>query len=98
MKYKVNEQGVEALRTMAGKLEQAIEEINSLSQQIRSEADSNQETLGPHISSLQDVLDTVKESVNKAAEPAEGISSKLNSIAGKYEDIIANDPFSGAGN
>lgn len=97
MKYAVNEEGVEAMNTMADAITEAIEEIQSLTSNVQSVADSNIDTLGPHKGSLDAALEEINESLRQASEPANSISETLKEVADAYEEIIGNDRIGGKG-
>ncbi len=94
MKYAVSPEGVAELKKMSAAVIAGAEEIKSLVSGVQAVADEHSTTLGPHISSLNDVLDQVRSAEEAAVEPVEGVSHALNEVADKYEDVIGNDPFS----
>lgn len=96
MKYAVNSEGVEAMKKMASAITEAIEEIGTLTQGIKSTADGYQDMLGPHKSSLDSALSDIEASLKQASEPAESIAEQLNDVAEAYEDIIGNDRIRGS--
>ena len=93
MKYKVDEEGVKALQTMANAIEEAIEEIKGLTSNVQTASDGYNDTLGPHKASLDSALEEITESIKQASEPANNVSEKLNDVADAYEEIIGNDRF-----
>lgn len=97
MKYAVNEEGVEAMNTMADAITEAIEEIQSLTSNVQSVADSNSETLGPHKGSLDSALEEINDNLRQASEPANSIAETLKDVASSYEEIIGNDRIGGKG-
>lgn len=96
-KYAVNEEGVEAINTMADAITEAIEEVRSLTSNIQSVADSNADTLGPHKGSLDAALEEIKESLRQSSEPVSRISEMLKEVAEAYEEIIGNDRIGSSG-
>lgn len=94
MKYAVSPEGVAELKKMSAAVIAGAEEIKSLVQAVQVVADEHNNTLGPHISSLEDALDQIRVAEEAAVEPVEGVSHALNDVAGKYEDVIGNNPFS----
>lgn len=96
MKYAVNEEGVQAMNTMASAITEATEELQSLTSRIRATADGYEGTLGPHKASLDSALSDIEQSLKQAAEPAENVADKLMDVAEAYEEIIANDKIRGA--
>ena len=91
MKYAVNEEGIQAMNTMASAITEAIEEVQSLTSNVRSTADGFNDTLGPHKESLDSAIDDINESLKQASEPANNIADKLKEVAEAYQEIIGND-------
>lgn len=96
-RYKVNDEGVQALHTMASAIIDAIEEVQHLTTNVQSTADENDDALGPHKASLDSALEEINESLKQASDPASSVADKLNDVADAYEEIIGNDRFSGSG-
>ena len=96
MKYAANEQGVQALRTMAQAVIEAVDALQSLTMGLQSVADSMPD-LGPHKASLDAALADISESLKQAVEPAKSIAEKLEDVAEGYEDVMANDQLKGKG-
>lgn len=96
-KYAVNEEGVEAMNTMANAITEAIEKARSLATNVQSVANSNADTLGPHKGSLDTALEEINESLRQASEPASCISEILKEVAEAYEEILGNDRVGGIG-
>ena len=63
MKYAVNEEGTEAMRTMATAITESIEEVTNLTSNVQSTADGYQDTRGPHKASLDEALEEINESI-----------------------------------
>lgn len=99
MKYAVNEEGVQAMQTMANAVTEAVEEVRTLTTNVQSSADEYNDTLGPHKASLDSALEEINSSINQASEPANSVAEKLNEVAEAYQEIIGNDRIAGsAGN
>jgi gas vesicle protein len=98
MTFEVNEAGVEALNALASRMNEIREEILSIAGTMQSEAESNSNALGPHADTLIEVCEEVKRLTEDSSSPIETLSNSCKNLATKYEDIIANDPFSGLGN
>jgi len=98
MKYKVNEEGVEALRGLAVQITDALDQIKSAADALSSGADEYRDAIGPHQSSIEQILETLRVAQEQATDPANSVSEKLNETAAKYQEIIDDDPFSGLGN
>ena len=96
MKYAVNEQGVQAMRSVATAITEAIEQIESENSSIKSTAEGYSDTIGPHKDSLDDALDQIASSIKQASDPANSVSEKLNEVADGYEEVIGNDKIAGS--
>lgn len=68
MKYAVNEEGIEAMNTMASAITESVEELEGYTTTVQSAADEYEDTLGPHKASLDEALSEITESVKQAAE------------------------------
>ncbi len=95
MEYAVNQEGVDAMHTMASKVDSAVDELMNATHAVRNASDEFNDTLGPHKQSLDGALEAIEASVRQASDPAESVSRILNEIAQDYEEIIGNDRFSG---
>ena len=91
MKYAVNEEGIEAMNTMASAIKESVEELEGYTTTVQSAADEYEDTLGPHKASLDEALSEITESVKQAADPANSVAEKLTEVAEAYEEIIGND-------
>lgn len=99
MKYGVNEEGIEALNTMASAITESVEQLEGYTTTVQSAADEYEDTLGPHKASLDEALTAITESVKQAADPASSVAEKLVEVAEGYQEIIENDRIKGsAGN
>lgn len=95
MEYSVNEEGVEALRTMSRRTDEAVTALVQLTAGLQNFADNYRDTLGPHKSELNQTLAGIYTAIKEGAAPAKEVSGILKDIADDYEEIIANDPFGG---
>lgn len=95
MKYAVNQQGVLALKTMSAAIIDSIESIQGLTKALRSSAEEHSNTLGPHISSINNVIEEIDRQTKEATEPATGVSESLNEVAEGYQEVIDNDRING---
>ena len=93
MKYAVNSEGVEAMKSTATSVSSSLEEIEGLTGRLRSSASEHSDSIGPHQASLEEALEQIDQSVRTASEPANGVAERLNEIALAYEEIISNDLF-----
>jgi len=98
MVYSVNQEGVEAMKTMASKVDSAVEELMNAASALRRASDEYNDTLGPHKKELDGALEAIEHSVKQASDPAESVSRILNEIAEDYEEIIGTARFQGLGN
>lgn len=98
MTFEVNNEGVEALRGLASRMDEIREEILGIAGTMQSEAEDNSDVLGPHADSLITVCEEVKKLTEDSSSPIETLCASCNNLANKYEEIIGNDPFSGSGN
>ncbi|MBQ3497961.1 MAG: hypothetical protein IJA87_02405 [Clostridia bacterium] len=96
MKYAVNEEGVSALKTMSAAIFDATEQINGLTSALDACAGDHQDTLGPHKSSIDAVIQEIDSITKQATAPINEISETLNDIADAYQEIIGNDRISGS--
>lgn len=97
MKYAVNEEGIQAMKTMASAITEAIEEVQTLTTNVQSAADEHNDTLGPHKASLDSAIEDINESLKQASEPANSAAEKLTEVAEAYQEIIGNDRIKGLG-
>lgn len=95
--YKVNEEGVAALQALSQKLPECAEAIKSAAEAMRSAFDDNRQGLGPHDTSIENILEEIKEANDAAADPVEELSEKIGDVAEGYQDIIDNDRYGGSG-
>ncbi len=91
MKYAVNEEGIEAMNTMATAIIESVEQLEGYTSTVQSAGDEYEDTLGPHKASLDEALAEITKSVKEAADPANSVAARLNEIAEGYEEIIGND-------
>ena len=91
--FEVNNEGVEALRNLASRMDEIREEILGIAGNMQSKAEDNSDVLGPHVDSLITVCEEVKKLTEDSSSPIETLSTSCNNLATKYEEIISNDPF-----
>lgn len=91
MKYSVNEEGVQALKSLSNALDSSIESIVNCSSQIRTVSDEYSDTIGPHKSSLDQSIENIIEYISQSADPANDIAERLCEVAEGYQEIIDND-------
>ncbi len=93
-KYAVSDKGVQALKTTASNILEAVEQVLNIVDSLELTADENVDTLGPHHASLASALSEIRESQKQAVQHASELSEALNDIADAYQDIIDNDRIS----
>ena len=98
LQYKVDEEGVAALRTMAEAISEVTDIVSLLISSVQSDANSRSDTLGPHKASLDRALEEIKESIVQASQPVSEVSESLNDVADAYEEVIENDRIKYFGN
>ncbi len=96
MKYAANNEGVAALRKMASAVTESLEELDGLTNTMKSTADGIAD-VGPHKASILEALEQISQSVKKASEPAESVAERLEDVADGYEEVIGSDPYGGIG-
>lgn len=97
-KYAVSDEGVQALKTMASNILNAVDQILNITNSIESVADEYVDTLGPHHASLVSAITEIREAQKQAVQPASELSESLNDVADAYQDIIDNDKVSAGNN
>ncbi|MBQ8791494.1 MAG: hypothetical protein IJZ51_09300 [Ruminiclostridium sp.] len=97
--YAVNDEGVTALNNTANSL---VEESGKLAKECDvaiSVAEEKRETLGPHVGSLIEALEAIKDEIDNDSEAIKEVASKIKDVADEYQEIIDEDNFAGvAGN
>jgi len=93
MIYKVNEEGVAALRTMAGEITNAIECIVGETKNAKTFVDGYRNTLGPHAETINSALDGIASCIKASTDSALEVSFKLHEIANDYQEEIDDDPY-----
>ena len=92
-KYKVNDEGVSALRGLAARLPEVVESVNNATGSLQGECESNRGGLGPHVASIQRVIEEIEAESKASTAPVVELSEKVSALAEKYQAIIDNDPF-----
>ena len=90
-KYAVNEEGLQALKSMSVKLVEAVGEIYNLVDSLENQSEEFNDTLGPHKYSLISAITNIKKAQHDSVQYVLGLSGSLNDIAEAYQDIIDND-------
>ena len=92
----VNEEGVQLLNSMADGVETASDDITEYAESIIDEIDKYS-ALGPHKSSIINMVDAIKESTKGSTAPSRVVAEKLRAKAKQYQEFIDEDIF-GSGN
>ncbi|MBE6988486.1 MAG: hypothetical protein E7432_06920 [Ruminococcaceae bacterium] len=96
-KYAASEEGILAIKTMAAAIVSAGEKITELTGALQTVIDDNPNTLGPHVNSLEGVIQAIDKEIKDATEPINGISDALEDIADVYQDIVDDNKIAGVG-
>ncbi len=94
----VTDEGVNALKEYARKIQEAVGEIKTASDQMANVTDQYADKLGPHVADIKNALDTIKGAVFRGVEPANKISDTLNEVAQAYQEVINSNYYGGGGN
>ena len=97
MRYKADQEGVLALKTMSAAIFSSTEQLLGLTGALQTCVDSHRGYLGPHEKSLEDVIESIETTVKKSTGPINEISEMLNDIADAYQEIVDDDQFAGMG-
>ena len=98
MKYRMNDQGVEALKKLSGRLQDQIEAIKQSTDALDEEFSSNKSGLGVHADDIQKVIDAMNEEVQQASSPVGELAEKINTLASSYQEFINTKRFTSGGN
>ncbi len=96
MRVAVNEDGVNALKKLAETLRDGQQEIRGAAEQLNSAAEGS--GLGPHQAAIHSVIQDVMQACASSADPANDLAGKLDTLAGKYQEVIDNNRFGNSGN
>ncbi|MBR4878499.1 MAG: hypothetical protein IKU13_01545 [Clostridia bacterium] len=96
-KYAASDEGILAIKTMSAAIVSAGEKITELTSALQTVVDDNPNTLGPHVKSLESVIQAIDKEIKDATEPINGISDALEDIADVYQDIVDDNKLDGVG-
>ena len=96
-KYAASDEGILAIKTMSAAIVSAGEKITELTGALQTVIDDNPNTLGPHVTSLEGVIQAIDKEIKDATEPINGISDALEDIADVYQDIVDDHKIAGVG-
>lgn len=88
MKYAVNEEGIAVMRDASGLIIEIIEDFKKTVDGIKSASSEYADVLGPHVSELNEALESIGNSIQQSTSPVSEIALTLSSIADAYEEII----------
>ena len=97
IKLKADEEGVAILNATAGGIEEGAEDIVSQTEALLDSVDQYP-ALGPHKSSIINIVTVIQGETKGAASPARVVAEKLRAKAVEYQEWIDDDRFGGQGN
>lgn len=95
MKYKVTQEGVNALRVLVYKLAEGVGLLNKASRSLNSEIQNNQAGAGPHYQEINSLIEEINGIISKIDEPVDSVSESITELADAYEEIIGTPLYSG---
>ena len=98
MKYRMNDQGVEALNKLSERLLNQVEAIKQSISVLEEEFSSNRNGLGVHAGDIQGVIDAMNQEVQQASSPVNDLAEKVSALAKKYQRFIDTKRFTSGGN
>ena len=81
MKYMVNDEGIQALQTMAEKLLDAAEQLADRTVKTLDTVSDKDQVLGPHKASLVDALNAIHRRLKKSTADVNEIANTLDDVA-----------------
>jgi hypothetical protein len=91
--FKVNDEGVRALRDLSQVLPEQIGIIRTAGVAVIECQNSNASGLGPHSASISSVLEDVNQEAVQATAPIQELKEKVDKVADAYQAIIDNDRY-----
>ena len=95
MKYKVCQEGVEALQQASGKLSKGAQDVMTAVQLCESNVSEYPDII--HVDSLAEALQNIRMAIGDASGPVEELAEILLDVADSYEEQIADDKIRGIG-
>ena len=89
--FEVNQQGVRALRDLGQKLPEQIGVIRTAGTSVIECQQANASGLGPHVESINRVLESINQEAIQATAPVHELVEKVNQVAQGYQAVIDND-------
>lgn len=93
MIYKVNEEGVAALNSLASTLTEAISELKGTSGATQAAFEENSVGLGPHDTSIKAILEDMHDTLGRITDPVSDLAEKVANQAKTYQEIIDDDLY-----
>ena len=91
--YSVNQEGVDALRSLSSGLIESLEMVEAAVSRLAS-VSGDQNGLGPHGAKIDDVINNIQQVAKNAESPIQDLSQKVSEVAEAYQDIVDTDPYS----
>ena len=89
----VSEQSIAALLNMGGQLEELTVRIHQETLNLKSAFEQNMEGLGPHVSSIQTLIDDVEGTEQDATKPVKILVLKLQRAAVVRQGILQKNRY-----
>ena len=87
-RFKVNDDGVQALQACSRSLKESVEELENASNRLKSELSGNSAGAGPHYDQIEEIADEISQVIRRIQDPVDGICENLEGLAATYEEII----------
>ena len=91
--FGVNPAGVRALKDLGQRLSEQIEIIRVTGVAVINCLQSHSIGLGPHVASIDRVLESINQETIQVATPVTELAEKVNKVAAAYQGIIDNDRY-----
>lgn len=89
-KYKVNQEGVDALNECCRALKGAMSELEMAAVNLKTQLAANSDGAGPHYDEIEEIAEQLSRDVQDLQDPVDEVSEKLANLAESYEDIIGD--------
>lgn len=97
-KVMMNQEGVNALKTLATSLPEASQMITDASELLRSSFEEKKEVLGPHSDQIEEILDTIHKAQAEGQKSVVKLQRSLAQAAVRLAEILAKSLKWSAGN
>ena len=88
-KIEATREGAEALRKLATDLQNSSNDLEQCSGRLKSTV-TGLNDLGDFASKIMDIVEQVVNAQSQGRESVDGLSQKLNTLAGRVEEIASN--------